>query len=224
MKFLGIKAICFDYYNTLVNIGQPFTDIRNWFERFLKSKNDQISVEQFNMCFTKQRAKYICHSDFMTGSSILEESYRRTCEKYNVEHSLHAFNTFVYHLFRSPQAYEDARHTIEQLKDKYMVALITNADNDVLYESMDSQGFAFDYVISSEDARCNKPGKAIFDKALQDMHMQNNELLMVGDSLQEDILGAKQQGINAIWVNRDHDVNAYNVTMVDSLNQMLQFL
>ena len=31
-----IQAIAFDYYGTLVEIGQPFERIREWFDRFLQ--------------------------------------------------------------------------------------------------------------------------------------------------------------------------------------------
>lgn len=51
-----IKAICFDYYGTLTDAGQPFITLKNWFAKALEATNPQVNPDAFNMQFTRQRA------------------------------------------------------------------------------------------------------------------------------------------------------------------------
>ncbi len=223
MNGLGIKAICFDYYGTLVDIGQPFVEIRKWFEAIILREKRKISIDEFNMSFTRQRAKYTYDNNFMTGYDLLEKSYINTCGKYGLNSYTMEFNLFISNLFSTAIAYKDAIDTINKLKQKYTLGLITNADNDVLYKSIQNQGFQFDFVISSEDAKFNKPRREIFDYALEKLELLPDKVLMVGDSLVDDIFAAKSLGINTIWINRSNSILYKNTLQIKDLNEILQY-
>lgn len=47
-----------------------------------------------------------------------------------------------------------------------------------------------------------KPDKAIFDLAKKQMGLSNKKLYYVGDSFENDVLGAKKAGWKTIWLNR----------------------
>lgn len=222
MNLSKVEMVCFDYYGTLVDIGKPFIEIKKWFETFLSGK--KIPVDHFNMFFNKQRAKYFCSEYFMTGHEVLEKSYIESCKKYDIKWLKNEFNSYVDNLFSTPPAYKDALNTLTSLKKRYKIALITNADNDLLYKSVGSQGFEFDYILTSEDAKCNKPDKRIFEKVLIDNEITNEQVIMIGDSIREDINGAKVLGINTIWVNRDRGNNYKDIETVYSLHEILQYL
>ena len=224
MRNLNIKAVCFDYYGTLVDIGEPFEKIKNWFNDFLNKENSNILINEFYMNFSKQRAKYQFNLEFMTGYKILENSYRNACSKYGLKHHTLEFNEFISYLFSTPCAYGDANQTIRLLKEKYKVGLITNADNQILEQSITNQGFNFDFVITSEDARCNKPQPEIFSMAINHINVASRQTLMIGDSLSEDILGARDVGMNTIWINRENVKNRENVIKVNSIKEILNYL
>jgi HAD superfamily hydrolase (TIGR01509 family) len=59
-----------------------------------------------------------------------------------------------------------------------------------------------DALVVSEAVGVTKPHPAIFRAALDQLGCASQQAVMVGDSWQTDILGARQAGIRAVWLNR----------------------
>ena len=72
-------------------------------------------------------------------------------------------------------------------------------------------------VFTSEDARSYKPRKELFQLALQETGLKNNEVVHIGDSLSSDVKGAGALGINTIWVNRSNREVPAGVTAIGNL-------
>ena len=54
----------------------------------------------------------------------------------------------------------------------------------------------------SEETRSYKPHPGIFEQTLQALGVAPEEAVQVGDTLQEDVLGAKLVGMRTVWVSR----------------------
>ena len=54
----------------------------------------------------------------------------------------------------------------------------------------------------SETAGFTKPDSRIFEIALEKLCVEPSDAVMIGDSWEEDILGAYKAGIRAVWFNR----------------------
>jgi len=195
-----IKVICFDYYGTLVDMDKPFEKIKKWFE--LKYIGIEIGSNKLFSTFMKKVAVLSTQS-FQNGNVILLSSYIHICDRYEIDCYKQEFIEYIEFLFMDVNAYNDAHFVINELKKRYRVGLITNADNYILYESIRKQNFSFDFMVSSEDAQCNKPGVEIYDFARKKLKVSYNEMLMIGDSQIDDIYGASKQGIPVIWINRE---------------------
>jgi len=200
-----IKGICFDYYGTLVDIGKPFDKIKHWFESYHSDHNQDLNINHFNWLFAKRRSALLYGKDFKIGMQILTESYIFACDKLQVRPNIDEFMNIVTNIFSEAKPFQNAVQTISFLKQRYLVGLITNADNNLLYDSIRNNRFDFDFIVSSEDVQCNKPNYEIFIRAMQIVNLSAYELLMVGDSLVEDILPAKKLGIEAIWLKKDKE-------------------
>ncbi len=99
--------------------------------------------------------------------------------------------------------FPDAHETLGYLKTKYTLHLISNGFS----ESQDIKirgskiGRYFRHIIISELVGVNKPDKAIFDYALKLAGTTKEESLMIGDSLEADVRGALDFGMDAIYFN-----------------------
>ena len=60
----------------------------------------------------------------------------------------------------------------------------------------------FDYIVTSEEAGCDKPAKAIYDLALNKTSYQSGLIWMIGDDPEKDTKGSKD-AINAITLEKD---------------------
>lgn len=61
---------------------------------------------------------------------------------------------------------------------------------------------AFDAVVTSEAAGCEKPNPRIFRAALSRLGVAPDQAVMIGDDYPKDIVGAKRLGLRTIWVAR----------------------
>ncbi|WP_124980119.1 YjjG family noncanonical pyrimidine nucleotidase [Nonlabens xiamenensis] len=90
---------------------------------------------------------------------------------------------------------------LEQLKQKYKLHLITNGFNGVQQRKIKMAGLKdyFDVVLTAEAAGVKKPSPEIFHQALRLSGAIPENSLMIGDSYEADILGARTVGIPTIW-------------------------
>jgi len=59
-----------------------------------------------------------------------------------------------------------------------------------------------DAVVISRDLGIRKPDPEIFRFTLKNLGMESHEAIHVGDSLEDDVQGAKNAGMKAIWIER----------------------
>ena len=96
-----------------------------------------------------------------------------------------------------------AHETLQYLQGKYKMHLISNGfqESTKIKVSGSNLGKYFENVIISEVVGINKPDKAIFEHALKLAGANKHESVMIGDSLEADIYGALNFGMDAIYFN-----------------------
>ncbi|MBN2501068.1 MAG: HAD family hydrolase [Anaerolineales bacterium] len=107
---------------------------------------------------------------------------------------------------------EDTLSTLGILKEQgYRMGIISNAGDDAdvqtLVEDADMRLF-FDFILSSAAFGLRKPNPEIFEVALGHWDFANEEVVMVGDTLDADVLGANNLGIYSVWITRNANTPA----------------
>jgi FMN phosphatase YigB (HAD superfamily) len=59
------------------------------------------------------------------------------------------------------------------------------------------------FILVSETVRAYKPHRLVFQRAVEQLGLEAHEVLHVGDSDVDDVMGAKAAGLQVAWVNRD---------------------
>lgn len=93
---------------------------------------------------------------------------------------------------------------LNSLSQHYPLYIITNGFTEIQRTKLENTGLLgfFNDVIISEEVGCKKPEKAIFELALKRAGIVNSQdALMIGDSLEHDVLGAMNAGLQAVWMN-----------------------
>lgn len=98
-----------------------------------------------------------------------------------------------------PQAHE----TLNYLQKKYKLHLISNGfkESTELKIQVNDLAQYFENIVISEVIGINKPDRAIFEFALNAAQAKKEECIMIGDSLEADIRGAMNFGMDAIYFN-----------------------
>lgn len=100
----------------------------------------------------------------------------------------------------------DAVETLKMLKsNQYRLGIFSNAGDDKdVQQLIENFGIRdhFDFVLTSAACFYRKPHERAFEISLAQWNITPQEAAMVGDSLEADIIGAKQVGMTAIWITR----------------------
>ncbi len=207
-----IKCIGFDLYNTLINmdnenwnemIGSTFPIIKNLgyggsFETYFKTWEE---------IFWGWRA-YRENSHIELKSDVWWKEIlgrlKITVEEADIAQLIQrSHQTLRTQIF----LYPEVKELLSDLKKDYLLACISNiSEGDLAREDLKIFGILhlFDCVVMSSDLGIRKPSPKIFQHALNQLNIKSKEMVFIGDTLYDDIKGAKEADLlMAIHVKRD---------------------
>ena len=120
-----------------------------------------------------------------------------------------------------------AIETLEYLKKRYPMTIITNGFDEIQGIKLTSSGIDryFEAIVTSEKAGCLKPHRGIFDFAVKHAQVSCNECIMIGDNPVTDIAGARNSGIDQVYFNSkgidDHWETTYRIQNLAELRSLL---
>ena len=118
-----------------------------------------------------------------------------------------------------------AAEVVRELAKKYPLTIISNGFKEVQYYKFAHSGLAecFAHTIISEEVGINKPQPGIFQIALEKNGVGAEEAIMIGDSYSSDIQGAKNAGIDQIWLHQG-EVDETATYIVSELSEVFKIL
>jgi len=137
---------------------------------------------------------------------------------------------YLKHLSRKSYLLDGVVELLEYLAPKYTLAIVTNGLAEVQHERFDLSPLPkwFKHLIISEETGSKKPYPDFFEYALrQTGDFSKTETLIVGDSLQSDIVGGMNFGIDTCWFNpkdavAPEDINpTYVINKLEDLKSIL---
>ena len=101
------------------------------------------------------------------------------------------------------------------------LAVVSNHDW-ALPEVLNHLGIAkyFKVIVTSARAGVRKPHPLIFDRALRDLSLEPEQVVMIGDSMIDDIGGAKSVGIDAVLIDRTSRIVKDGVFCISTLSEI----
>ena len=112
-------------------------------------------------------------------------------------------NKFIIECPRKKALMPNAGKVLDKLSQDFELGIITNGFDDtqnikLKYSEIDHY---FKWVVTSESSGYRKPAKGIFDFTLDYSGGSLENIVIIGDNLQTDILGAKNAGWKSVWYN-----------------------
>ena len=209
-----IKAVFFDFYNTLCVWGQPLKvrlqkvaarhQVELDWERYPTARANlypEASAADPSSYNILQVMRDIVDSyyEFIKALGAQEHAEQMTWELLQSEHSLFYAT--------SATIYDDVVPILGYLQNEgFKLAIVSNWDTplDPLTERLGIARY-FDVIVASHDSliRSSKPDPYIFNHTLEAVGVSAEEAVHVGDTYETDIVGAKNAGIRPILIDRD---------------------
>lgn len=122
-----------------------------------------------------------------------------------------------------PGVIPEAKQTVQILSELHNIHILTNGFRSVQLRKLSNTGIGsyINHVITSEDAQTAKPNRGIFDYAMHVTGATKMNSVMIGDSHDVDVIGARLMGWKTIWFDpldsqKDHLAD-YKVTALPQI-------
>ena len=207
------KAIIFDLFGTLVDsytvqgYNRLITDMASalevpieGFSKLWRDTTYERGIGIFKT--TEESIRYICNKLII---SVNDENIRK-CEQIRLENTRKALN---------PK--NGAVDLLKSLKGLgYKIGLITNCSTEVplFWKNIEISHF-FDVTIFSASVGMKKPDPQIYILACEQLGVEPNECLYIGDGDSNELSGASQLGMDAVMICDPNDLDPYRLVEVD---------
>lgn len=133
---------------------------------------------------------------------------------------------YILYLSSYNHLFPNTIEVLQYLKPKYNLHIITNGFEEIQGKKLRNSridGY-FQHVINSEMAGVKKPNPRIFQLALAKANVAPKNALMIGDSLEADIIGAIDSGFHTLHFNAHNDPSHQICPMIHDLGEIKTFL
>lgn len=228
-RIKNLRAILFDVHRTLVD-DSGFPREKIW--RLLQTERIALGIHDYYQYYdtlTHRLFDWRKINPFIKVREIHRKRLYSFYTKYKLSRNIESDLSYLYQSMSECKIYPEVEHVLRRIRQKYRVALLSNADNDdPLIQILLNNGFCFDTIVTSESVRVYKPHALIFTKTLERMGLDKDQVLLVGDSQISDVLGGKSFGIRVVWVNRSGQTLKRGIPKpdfeIEDLTQLLDVL
>lgn len=202
-------------FETIFNKDHPSVETKSFIEKYVPINQECWKLYQYDK-ITHQELRYnrlkysfdaINYSISDTEIDVIAEDYIRFLPENN-------------HLF------DGTFEVLDYLNQKYNLHIITNGFAEVQYKKINNSniGSYFQTVTNSEMAGVKKPNPVIFNYALDLAKAKKENSIMIGDSLDADVQGALDAGLDAIFFNESKIQVEDNIKQINHLLELKKYL
>ncbi|WP_088324936.1 HAD family hydrolase [Bacillus cereus] len=213
-----IKAVIFDLDGTLLDRDSSLKlFIKEQYKRHI-NKLKHIPEEQYVSRFIELDNKgYVwkdkVYQQLLQEHSISDLTWEQLLEDY--------INNFQHHCI----PFSNMEHVLKELKDKgILLGMITNGFTEFQLLNIQALGIEkyMDTILVSEQEGIKKPQAEIFMRALERLGVTPEESVYIGGHPENDVIGARNVGMNAIWKKDAFWENPFtDEYIIDDLKELL---
>lgn len=232
----GVRAVFLDAGGTLF---RPFPSVGHYYSEVAARHGCTIGSEAVEAAF---RRVWHDHDGIGDLKSYCDEKVEKTfwrkivAEVFRDVPGIRSFDVFfdeLHALFGEPSVWKlfpEVEDVLRELKQRGLIlGLVSNWDSRLLKlcEGLGLDPY-LDFKVISAAFGAAKPSPRIFEEALRKAGVRAGEAVHVGDSLEDDIRGAHEAGIKAIWVDRSDRHGALSpdhrdfVTVIRDLRELIR--
>ncbi len=226
-----IKAVIFDFGQTLVDSAQGFRSAEKQVEEKIFKELALTSWQEFLENYRRIRKQFHEKSNF-SRRAMWQEVYWYYCRQCDEKQLADWEHEYWETVDAGTKPFPETEYVLGKLAAEYGIALITNTQGQqesdkhriTLFPQLER---FFDVVIvAGESGVPAKPDMAPFALCLERMRVSADEAICVGDDWRIDICGARDAGIQPIWL-KHHSVSRTwpdvkeTVPIITSLDQLL---
>lgn len=202
------------------------------FKQIFQEQDIPLNLEDFLKVYEPINLKYwkMYREEKINKEKLRYSRLKETFDILEYEISDSLINTiakdYIDYLPNNNHLIEGTLELLEYLKEQYQLHIITNGFEEVQDIKLRKSNIKpyFDVIVTSESVGVKKPNIKVFNFALEEAGVNPENAVMIGDSYEADIMGALNAGMHAIFYSNTSEKLNNEVTSVNSLLEIKQYL
>lgn len=227
---MNYKYLWFDLDNTLLNF---HASSKASFAQMMTAWNLDGSLEAYQVYNAFNKKYWNDYEQGLMDQTMLKRKrFQRYFETIDFDFDgLEANLIYLQGIVDNPVFIDGAAHILAFANENgYVCDLITNGMKEAQRPRIAKVDWNkyFRHLFVSDEIGLAKPQKSFFDHCLEAAgNPPKDEILVIGDSLESDILGAKNAGITSCWMNPSRKINPpdivpnYEITKLTELYDII---
>lgn len=229
MKDSSIKDVFFDLDHTLWDFDK---NSELTFETIFSRNHPTIETKEFIEKYVpiNQACWALYQYDKITHDELRYNRLKHSFDAINYSISDDEIDSiagdYIRFLPENNHLFEGTIELLDYLKPKYNLHIITNGFAEVQFKKINNSkiGSYFQTITNSEMAGVKKPNPVIFEYALDLAKAKKENSIMIGDSLDADVQGALNAGLDAIYFNESKMLVEDNIKQINHLLELKKYL
>ena len=218
----GIRAILFDFDDTLQNRPQAFLQYCDFFlHKYFPSLTPAQHRERAQEMLRRNNGGYVNYIDYFL---TLMEDWGWTSAPPVGD----IYREFQFRFPEYSSLFPDTLAVLTELRRRgYLLGIITNGPSVLQNRKLDVSGLRpyVDIAVVSGDEWIHKPDPEIFRRAAARLGVACQSCIYVGDHPVNDVQGSRAAGMRPVYINAyGSDLHPDNVTEIRSLSELLDIV
>jgi putative hydrolase of the HAD superfamily len=206
-----IRAVIFDYYNTLIDIrtDEEKQEVFRFLSLYLQYYGVNMSEQTLRAALDHEKKQYLKTKDetypevdleIVFGNILQKEGI---CNPFGAESCCKLFRLLSRERF---QLFPDSLPVLKEIKRSgYPMAVVSDAQKVFCLEEGEMLGLNqfFDHIVLSTQYGFRKPDPRLFSIACSLLGVEPAQAVYIGDDLRKDVRGAQKASMMAVLVNRN---------------------
>jgi len=243
------KALLFDLCDTLVTLnfsklptvavnGQSIRSTSGLIYAVLQESYPKITFDKFYSVMSETTHQLHLVRDQEQREITSEHRFQKILERLDLHQAPNTsgllsrmLSTHTEQIIQMMEFPESHRLLLEACHERYRIGMISNFDHaTTVYGVLDRQGVRdlFEEILISAEVGWRKPRREIFQATLDRMQIDPADALFIGDRQEIDVVGAKQIGMAAVWLNPEDQPVRHDLLppdhVIGSLSDLVKIL
>ena len=212
MRISDFKVLTFDVYGTLIDWESGMIAALRPLTEQIPGRLSRDQILEAHAYFESTAQRWTPGKKY---AELLAGVYRRLGEYWGIATRWEDCLRYGHSVGQWP-AFGDSASSLRYLKEHFLLAVLTNTDNDSFAGSNAQLDIEFDGIYTAEDIGSYKPDERNFEYLLETLAkrgIQRHEILHVAESMFHDHAPANRHGLANCWIYRRHDKEGFGATM-----------
>jgi putative hydrolase of the HAD superfamily len=205
------STLTFDVIGTLIDFERG---ILEWFRPTLAKRSMARADEEILTTFAACEDRYQREAPDKPFTAMLPLIYRDMATRWDMEARDNEAREFQKSIQSWP-AFPDTVESLRELKRRYRLVAVTNADAWALKYMSVTMDDPFDEQITCDEVGVNKPNPRVFEYVLEKLAplgVGKMNILHTAQSQYHDIIPAMELGFSTMWIERRHGKGSLGAT------------